>query len=581
MFSEKIAPELLIALRSFQEKGRRGLKKQVREMGIVAKENNPKPARAVVFIHCDNDAALGHLAPEGVTVNQDRGRVRTGIISFTSLESLSKEHAVKKIIPSRYVRPMMDVAPDAVGLPVFRKRTDLSGKGVVIGVIDSGIDPKHKAFSRRLLRIWDQVLPGTGVPEGEYGVELTGKLLMTSRDYHGHGTHVAGIAAGSNDTYGGLAPEARIVAVKTDFMDAHIADGIRYVFRVADDLHCAAVVNLSLGGHFDSHDGMDSLSLTIDDESGPGKIVCCAAGNEGNDNIHAHATVKQKKTSTIRFNVPAAAYGEDCYAGLNIWYSGRDRMAVAIRSPDGSLTGYQEIIDSGDSEKVYVLDEGKVTIATPGPDPLNGDHAIFVLLENPSRPTFPVKPGVWRLQLRGDAIEKGTVDAWTFTGMDSEVLFTGSSVSDTMKIGSPGAAKRAITVGSYTTKVEWVDIQGGTQSVDMDLQDISDFSSEGPLRDGTRKPDVTAPGAMITAALSSDSEVSPRNQVSDHYRVMAGTSMATPFLTGIVALLLERDPALDPEKMKAMLKAHSRIPGKKAGTFHKKWGYGMIHLDKI
>jgi len=581
VFSEKIAPELLVAFRNFQKEGRPGLRKHAMAMGIVARENNPKPARTVVFVHCDHNARLGHLVSEGVTINQDRGRVRTGIVAFSSLELLSEEDAVKKIIPSRYVKPLMDIAPEKVGFPVFTNQTNLKGKGVVIGIVDTGIDPKHKAFSGRLLRIWDQVLPGAGVPEGEYGVELAGDLLLTSRDYEGHGTHVAGIAAGSDDMYGGLAPEARIVMVKTDFMDAHIADGIRYIFRVADEMHSPAVVNLSLGGHFDSHDGTDSLSLTIDDESGPGKIVCCAAGNEGNDNIHAHASVKQNKSKTIRFNIPAATYGEDCYVGLNIWYSGQDRMAIAIRSPDGSGTGYQEVIPVEDPERIHLLDEGKVTIVTPGPDPINGDHNIFVFIENPVRPTFPVKSGVWRIQLRGDAIEKGTVDAWTFTGMDSVVLFTGTSVTDSMKIGSPGAAKRAITVASYTTKVKWEDIHGTTQYKEWDLDDISDFSSEGPLRDGTKKPDITAPGAMITSALSYDSEVLPSNQVSNEFRVMAGTSMATPFVTGIVALLLEQGPALDPEGVKALLKTNSRIPRKRTGTFDKKWGYGLVHLDRI
>jgi subtilisin family serine protease len=364
-------------------------------------------------------------------------------------------------------------------------------------------------------------------------------------------------------------------------MDAHIADGIRYIFRVADKMHCPAVVNLSLGGHFDSHDGTDSLSLTIDDESGPGKIVCCAAGNEGNDNIHAHASVKQNKTKTIRFNVPAAGYGEDCYVGLNIWYSGHDQMAIAIRSPDGSVTEYQGVIPSEDPERIHLLDEGKVTVVTPGPDPINGDHNIFVFIENPIRPTFPVKSGVWRIQFRGDSIEKGTLDAWTFTNMDSEILFTGTSVMDSVKVGSPGAANRGITVASYTTKVQWVDILGTTQYKEWDLDDISDFSSEGPLRDGTRKPDIAAPGAMITSALSSDSELIPSNQVSSEFRVMAGTSMATPFVTGIVALLLERDPTLDPEGVKELFRKHSKIPRKKAGTFNKKWGYGLIHLDNI
>ena len=226
------------------------------------------------------------------------------------METLSENRDVKWVTASHFVKPLMDVAPGKVGLPAFRKKTKMKGKGIIVGVVDTGIDPKHAAFQGRILSIWDQVLSGDGVAEGGYGVELTGNLLTTSRDLHGHGTHVSGIAAGSDETYCGVAPEADLVMVKTDFMDAHIADGVRYIFRVADEMDRPAVVNLSLGGHWDPHDGTDSLSQIIDAESGPGKIVCCAAGNEGNDNIHAQASVAKGKTKTIRFSVPVSSPAE-------------------------------------------------------------------------------------------------------------------------------------------------------------------------------------------------------------------------------------------------------------------------------
>jgi subtilisin family serine protease len=579
MVHNKIAPGLLIALRDFENKGRKGLQAHNRTMGIVSKENNPKPARAVVFIHCKENASFDR--EPGITVNQAKGTVRTGIINLESVRPLSENRDVKWVAPSQFLKPMMDVAPGKVGLPAFQNTTKLRGKGIVLGVVDTGIDPKHAAFKGRILKIWDQVLSGDGVAEGNYGVELTGNLLTTSRDLHGHGTHVSGIAAGSDGTYCGVAPEADLVMVKTDFMDAHIADGIRYIFRVADELDRPAVVNLSLGGHWDPHDGTDSLSQIIDAESGPGKIVCCAAGNEGNDNIHAHASVANGKTKTIRFSVPMSGGGSESYVGLNIWYSGKDKMEAAIRSPDGSTTGYQGIITGDEVEKTYELREGKVTIATPGPDPLNGDNNIFVLIENATRATFPVKAGVWRLSLRGVSIEKGSVDAWTLTTTDDPVIFTGTSVQDKMKIGSPGASKSAITVAAYTTRIKWTDIDGHQQGVDFDLDDISDFSSEGPLRDGSNKPDVAAPGAMIISALSADSQVSSMEQQDNEFCVMAGTSMASPFLAGVVALLLERDPSLDPAGIKNLLKGKSKIQNKKPGTYHPKWGYGLLQMEKM
>jgi subtilisin family serine protease len=119
-------------------------------------------------------------------------------------------------------------------------------------------------------------------------------------------------------------------------------------------------------------------------------------------------------------------------------------------------------------------------------------------------------------------------------------------------------------------------MSGATESVGLTLNDISDFSSDGPLRNGAQKPDVAAPGAMIVSALSSKSTNDPRNLIDATHVVKAGTSMATPFVAGLVALLLERDPTLDPNRLKALLQAHSAIPQHAAGSFNPKWGFGLI-----
>jgi subtilisin family serine protease len=131
-------------------------------------------------------------------------------------------------------------------------------------------------------------------------------------------------------------------------------------------------------------------------------------------------------------------------------------------------------------------------------------------------------------------------------------------------------------VASYTTKVQWTDSDGNPEKVKLKLDDISDFSSPGPLRKGGQKPDVAAPGAMIAAPLSADSQVTRANVVADGFRVMAGTSMATPFITGIVALLLEHNRNLGPKEIKDLLRQSSSIPGLPADAFDSKWGFGLI-----
>lgn len=573
MQPEKISAGLLVALEDYQTEGSEALIPIKRSLGIISSEDTIKPTRAVVFIYCDEQADLDHLAEYGIQVNQSTGSVRTAILPIDSLDPLSEEPAVHRIKPSRYLRLLMDVAPGKVNLPQFKNTTGLSGKGVIIGIVDSGIDPNHPAFQGRILRIWDQTLPGSGVSEGNYGIELTTGQLTTSRDTVGHGTHVAGIASGVDATYGGVAPEAELVIVKSDLQDAHIADGIRYIFRIAGELGRPAVVNLSLGGHADAHDGTDSLSQIIDAESGPGRIVCCAAGNEGNDNIHGQSVVLPGSTRRMRFTVPNQGVG---IALLNGWYPGNCSFEVAVRTPGGFVTPFQPIITGGNPAQSYSLVDAQVVIATPGPDPANGDHNFFVQLRGVR--SRPVTGGVWQLWLRNTSTTDGRVDVWTLDGQPvTQVIFTGTSAKDSVKIGSPGASQRAITVASYTTKVEYTDIDNRLREVGLDLDDISDFSSEGPLRNGEQKPDLAAPGAMITSALSADSRPSRGSMVNTKYMVNAGTSMATPFLAGIVALLLERDPILEPAVVKELLRENSLIPGQPAGTFDPKWGFGLIN----
>jgi subtilisin family serine protease len=578
---EKIAPGLSALAADYKKDGKKGLEKHIRSLGVVSRiENTPKPPRIVSFLYCEQNEKFDNGREQNLVVNQKKGKIRTAFFPLDSLDQVSEDTRIKRIIPAHYLKLKMDVACTNVGVPTFRNNTSLSGKGIIIGIVDSGIDPNHLEFSGRILKIWDQELHGPGVPEGPYGAELTGSLLSISRDIVGHGTHVAGIAGGKESKFGGVAPDAEYLIVKTDMMDAHISDGIRYIFRTAKEMSRPAVVNLSLGGHADAHDGTDPLSQIIDAECGPSKIVCCAAGNEGNDNIHAQKSIPKNSVRSIRFIVPEVL-DRPRWIALNGWYSGSDNLAVSITSPSGFNTPFQTVISSGDPARIYDIIDGKITVSTPPPDPLNDDHNFFVFLEPHGLSSSPVD-GTWKLLLRGDNVSNGRVDIWILDSSDSKVsIFTGTSVKDSVKIGSPGCSSQSITVASFTTKKKWTDIDSNNREIAFDLNSISDFSSEGPLRNEDQKPDITAPGAMICSALSADSTLDRGYMVSSKLRMMAGTSMATPFVSGIVALLLQRDKNLDPNEIKSLLKNNGHTPGKPQGTFDTKWGFGLIDMTDL
>ncbi|WP_406293288.1 S8 family serine peptidase [Embleya sp. NBC_00888] len=571
---DKLAPSLAATYDRYLEEERRPgpLVRTSVMSGLVSARQRAKPVRVVVKLECEPGASLDDLAGEGVELNEGGRAVRTALVEIGALDRVAAHPGIRRIAPAYRMRPLLDVAQRKAGVTVFRNTSHLTGQGVLVGIVDTGIDPRHPDFAGRIERVWDQtILGGSGVPEGRYGEEFPGNGQILSRDTEGHGTHVAGIAAGVD----GVAPGARIVMVKTDFDDAHIIDGIQYIFRVGRELNLPVVLNLSLGGHFDPHDGTDAMSQAIEEEVGPGRIVCCAAGNEGDDDIHIQLTVPKGAVRSI----PCHPGNSPVFA-VNGWYPPSDRIEVAVVSPNGATTPFQPVKTTGRPTSRHILPEGLVEITTPGPDPVNGDLNFFATVQSKDGEALGNRP--WQLVLRGATGGQGRVDAWILGG-DHPVQFSGPRVQDSMKVGSPGAASSAVTVACHATRVRWTDA-GGTAREATWLQedDIASFSSEGPRRDGAAKPDITAPGAMIISAFSRDTEDMPAKFVVDSkHLALQGTSMASPFVAGLAALLLEREPNLDREKLMTILRAKASFPGGAPGDFDPKWGNGLIDATDL
>src|SRR4029079_6195504 len=136
---QTISPRLLLAFEDYRSGGRSALKRHMNTIGLVAPEGTPKPARAMIFLRCDERTSFRKLAKVGVRLNQVRGKLRTGIVALDSLGKLSEHQGVKRITVARKLLPLMDIAPGKVSVPAFRTTNGLTGNGVIVGIVDSGI----------------------------------------------------------------------------------------------------------------------------------------------------------------------------------------------------------------------------------------------------------------------------------------------------------------------------------------------------------------------------------------------------------------------------------------------------------
>ncbi|MFV1951674.1 MAG: S8 family serine peptidase [Nitrospinota bacterium] len=485
----------------------------------------------------------------------------------------------------------VEVTPLATNAPFTINHSGYTGTGVIIAIIDSGIDFTHGDFidekgtpldpsddESRIIYLWDQT-DGSEYTQSEITDAINGTYAdyVKEKDEAGHGTHVASIAAGDGSqtgngipsgTYKGMAPDADLLIVKTTLYGNDIIDGISYAISKADSLGRPVVINLSLGSHLGAHDGTSLFEQAIDNAAGAGKVVVVAAGNEGSYDIHASGTVFQGKTTPVDFRIKNLN-NESLL--LDIWYDGSDEMCITVTAPNCGTT--PDTVCPGTTSIGYFTgwdsECGQVMVSAPPPNPQNGDHNIAIRFSNDGG--SPVESGTWSFNLTGASISNGRFDAWS---SDASLAEFTSNIDNSMKVSIPGTAKEAITVGSYVTKRSWKDINGATQDITGTIGEISSFSSPGPTRDNRQKPDIAGPGQVIGAALSGDYNVSDSSLLlndNGNHLIMQGTSMSSPHVAGAVALMLEKDPSAT----SACIKSNLRINAVPYGLMpNDSWGYG-------
>ncbi|MGV3631787.1 MAG: S8 family peptidase [Bacteroidota bacterium] len=467
-----------------------------------------------------------------------------------------------------------------------------TGKNVIVGIVDDGIDFRHPDFrdangNTRVLYLWDHMLDSAGHPNipqpYNYGLLYDSSdinLHITAAQFGAlggqafHGTNVSGIATGNGLANGknkGMAPDCKIIFVRTNFQleewSLSIADACQFIFDKADEMGLPCVINLSLGDYFGSHDGRDPATESIEEmlDEQPGRIVVCAAGNSGNVGKYHVGGDVDSDTSFVWFkNNPSGAFGANTIF-FELWADQTDmqnvhfgfganlpsgnfasRAQTAFYNTSTALGGViEDTLRNGNGDEIAILEIY--------PSVEYGNYHLQVLFTQVDSTAYN-----YRFATAATGAGTGHYDLWSGTGFGLNAIVQTLPTAaefpqiihyhpvDSLQSIVTGWAcsEKVITVANFVNRQSYTDLDGVVHVTPVTAGTLSVNSSKGPSRVGVVKPDISAPGDFsITASPLSYLSNPVNNFKIDEggwHNANGGTSMASPVIAGIAALYLEK-----------------------------------------
>lgn len=490
-----------------------------------------------------------------------------------------------------------------------------TGRNVVMGIMDSGIDFNHPDFkdslgNTRIYALWDQRdNTGTGPAPYNYGTLWTqaqingGSCTHNDLQYYGHGTHVSGIAAGNGRAttvrnYKGVAPDAVIVAVAIDFNGSNsptaIADATAWMYAQAQTLGLPCVINASLGDYYGSHDGQDLQAQLMDNliTAQNGRVFVGAAGNAGDLDIHLSYPLTTTDTALTWFTVgsgniymqlwmdTAAAANAHFAVGTTATTSWTDRGRTPFTTIAQNLSGIG-------TDTVYNAQGQRLGIVQRAGTVQGSAYSLEFLVQPDSLNGYG-----WSLEATGS----GVFHSWSFdfvpnSSLPSQAAYPRMSeyrMPDRIStlVSSFQCSDKVITVGNYVNRSRWPDVNNVWQTDgSVTAGDIMSNSSRGPTRTGRTKPEIAAPGAnnfscAVISTLPNFIANAPQVVAQGGYHIQGGgTSAASPVVAGAAALCLQHTPGADWLQVRNALLYCTRndsFTGPVATAPDNTWGYGKL-----